>query len=109
MKIRFFSEADDWTENVAKINTRENLDAIRRTLQDVGPIIVEHWFYRGARAPSRVVFDDFDDFEEYLTSKASAGDAIHIWSFSASCTQQNKLVSGKCPDDRGRVPKRGAY
>jgi hypothetical protein len=109
MKTRFFSEADGWTTDGAKITAPETLTAIRRVLEDDGPIVVEHWFYRGSSAPDRIVFDDFDDFEEYLGKKASAGDAINVWSFAATCTQKNRLVHGKCPDDQSRVPKKGAY
>ena len=109
MKIRFFSEADDWTTDGAKITAPENLEAIRKALEHEGPIIVEHSFYRGSSAPHRLVFDEFEDFAEYLDGRASAGDIIRVWSFVALCTEQNKLASGKCPDDKGRVPKRGAY
>jgi len=46
MKVR--AEADDWTPNRQKILSPENLAIVRKTLEDEGPIIVEHWFYRGA-------------------------------------------------------------
>src|SRR5579864_1675027 len=105
MKVRFFSEADQRTFDGVKINTPENIQTIRNILENVGPIIVEHWFYRGSSAPDRVVFDDFEDFEQYVNAKTSAGDAIDIWSFAAVCTRQSRLVFGKCPDDQGRVPK----
>jgi len=108
VKIRFISEADEWSTEGAKIATPENLAAIRRVLEDEGPIILEHWFYRGSSSPDRFVFDDFEDFETYLGSKASAGDRIEVWSFSTVCTDQTRLAFGKCPDDQGRVPKKGA-
>jgi hypothetical protein len=69
VKIRFISEADEWSTEGAKIATPENLAAIRRVLEDEGPIILEHWFYRGSSSPDRFVFDDFEDFETYLGSK----------------------------------------
>lgn len=109
MKIRFYSEDDEWTLEDTKITEPKNLQAIRKTLNDEGPIIVEHWFYRGSSAPDRLIFDDFDLFVQYLNTMASAGDAIHVWSFAAACKNDNKLTYGKCPDDQGRVPKKGAY
>jgi len=109
MKIRFISEADEWSTEGAKITAPENLDAIHKVLEDEGPIILERWFYRGSKSPDRVVFEGFDDFTEYLNSQARAGDSIHVWSFSKVCTDQARLVFGKCPDDQGRVPKKGAY
>jgi hypothetical protein len=109
MKIRFFNEADEWTTDGAKITDPEHLETIRRTLENDGPVLVEHWFYRSASAPDRVIFDDFNQFTEYLNSRASAGDIINVWSFSAMCTDQNWIASGKCPDDQDRVPKKGAY
>jgi hypothetical protein len=109
MKVRFYCEADDWSPEGVKITAPENLGAIRKTLEDKGPVIAEHWFYRGSCAPDRLIFDDFDAFIEYLKNKASAGDAIHVWSFTAVCKDDNELAGGKCPDDQGRVPKKGAY
>jgi hypothetical protein len=109
MKIRFYNDGDEWTTEGSKITEPENLQAIRKTLDDEGSVIVEHWFYRGSRSPDRLIFDDFDLFTQYLETKASAGDAIHVWSFAATCNDENELAYGKCPDDQGRVPKKGAY
>jgi hypothetical protein len=109
MKTRFRSDADEWIPDGRKITSPANLDMIRKTLEADGPIIVEHWFYRGASAPDRLVFDDFDAFNDYLNANAFAGDAIHIWSFAAVCKDDNELAYGKCPDENGLVPKRGAY
>jgi hypothetical protein len=109
MRTRFRSEGDDWVAHGPKITALESLDAIRRCLDGAGPIIVEHWFYRGSSAPERMIFDEFEAFAAYLDAHASAGDAIHVWSFAAVCRDENTLTSGKCPDDAGLVPTRGAY
>lgn len=108
MKTLYRSEDDDWNADGAKITAPETLDAIRRCLDD-SPIIVEHWFYRGSRGPDRLIFDDYDDFLEYLNTHARAGDSIHTWNFAALCLDDNELAHGKCPDDNGLVPRRGAY
>ncbi len=109
MRTRFRNEADDWSNEGQKITSQELLDLIRRTIETLGPVVVEHWYYRGSSAPNRVVFDDYDDFVAYLNEQASAGDAIDVWSFVRVCTQVNQLTSGKCPDEDGLVPKGGAY
>jgi hypothetical protein len=98
-----------WTADGRQITSSEALAAIRRCLEDEGPLIVEHWFYRGSCAPDRSVFDSYEAFGEYLDSRAAAGDAIHVWSFAAACRDDNELASGKRPDDDGLVPRRGAY
>lgn len=103
------SEDDGWSVNGNKTNDPAALDAIRQCLDKEGPIIVEHMHYRGSRAPDRLVFDDIDDFTSYLDINAIAGDAIHVWSFGAVCRDDNELVGGKCPDENGMIPKRGAY
>ena len=71
--------------------------------------VVEHWFYRGSRAPDRLVFDDYDDFLEFLNCRTAADDSIHIWNFATLCRDDNELAYGKCPDENGLVPRRGAY
>jgi len=109
MKTRFRSDDDGWTADGGKITAPEALDAIRRCLDEDGSILVEHWFYRGSCAPDRTVFNNFEAFTNYLDAHASAGDAIHVWSFAAVCRNDNELASGKCPDENGLVPSRGAY
>ena len=109
MKVRFFSEKDNWTADGAKITSPDNLENIRRVLEGEAPIIVEHWFYRGSSAPDRMVFDDFDDFMDYLKKNASAGDALNVWNFGKACKEKNRLAHGKCPDDQDQVPQKGAY
>ncbi len=64
---------------------------------------------RSAYHHRTLVFDDFDNFIEYLNTKAFAGDAIHIWNFSEVCKDDNTITNGKCPAEDGRIPKKGAY
>jgi hypothetical protein len=109
MKTRFRSEDDGWNTEGRKITAPEALEAIRRCLEDEGPIVVEHWFYRGSCSPDRLVFDGYEEFAEYLESRTNAGDALHVWSFAAACRDDNELASGKCPDENEMVPRRGAY
>ena len=107
MKIR--PEADDWRPDGKKILSAENLEIIQRTLEDEGPIIVEHWHYYGSRGPDRFVFDDIDDFVTYVEGHSLSGDAFHVWSFAAVCKDENEIASGKFPDEDGCVPRKGAY
>jgi len=103
------SEADGWSESGARITDRQVLERLRRVLEDEGPVIVEHRFYRGSSAPSRMVFDDFDVLASYLKERTRPGDSFFMWSFEATCTNERVLEMGKVPDELGRVPKGGAY
>jgi hypothetical protein len=100
MKTRFRSESDNWSVDGSKIT---------EPAEDEGPIIVEHWFYHGASAPERLIFEDFDEFETWLNGQTYAGDLIDIWSWTIACQPDTRLAEGKCPDDAGLVPKGGAY
>jgi hypothetical protein len=107
-RIRCRVDSHEWTTQGAKITSPENLETIRQTLED-SSVIVEHWFYCGSSAPDRLVFDDFDNFIEYLSTKAWAGDIIYIWNFGELCKDDNTLANGKCPAEDGCVPRKGAY
>ncbi|HEX6188125.1 MAG TPA: hypothetical protein VFZ40_08585 [Pyrinomonadaceae bacterium] len=103
------SASDQWTSNGRQILSDDNLRIIRETLDNEGPIILEHCFYYGSRSPERIVFDDFDIFVEYVQTKSNAGDAFHVWSFPSVCNDANTIAAGKFPDADGRVPEKGAY
>lgn len=100
---------DEWTADGARITDSEVMRRLRRVLEDESPLIVEHRFYRGARAPHRFVCDDPDDFEEYLRGHAHAGDSFYLWHFEDCCRDDNTFATGKVPDSQGRVPKGGVY
>ena len=108
MKVRWHNEEDKWINERDKITDKRNLDKIKNILENHGPIIVEHWFYRGSSAPNRKIFDDYDDFIHYLEDEAFAGDAIDVWNFSNLCKPNNRIANGKCPDDNGEIPQKGS-
>jgi len=102
-------EQDVWSATGLKITSSENLERIKTVLDNDAAVVVEHWFYRRSSSPERYVFDDFEDFMTYLYQNASAGDIVNVWNFGKTCTEQNMLAHGKCPDDQDRVPQKGAY
>ena len=108
-RTRFRDEADDWTAEGSSINSDGKLDAIRRELEERGPVILEHRHYRGSSAPTRLVFDDDEELCQYLESNAFAGDSLYLWAFSVVCTLDRVLAEGKCPAEDGTVPRGGAY
>jgi hypothetical protein len=109
MRTRFRSEADGWNSKGSKITSERNLDTIRTILDKEGPVLVQHWFYRGGSAPEYRIFDDYDEFMEFLSKETYAGDAIDIWSIWEICQPDGRRAEGKCPDDAGLIPKGGAY
>ena len=102
-------DAGEWSAEGRNILSPDRLAAIRRVLEEVGPVIVEHWSYYGSCSPDRRVFEDYDEFLEYLQANARPGDALHVWDFAGACQDDNTLADGKYPDAQGRVPKGGAY
>jgi hypothetical protein len=102
-------EADEWTCEGEKISTPEKLASIRAILKKDGPILVRHAFLRGARSPHQVVFEDYEDFIEYLNEHARSGDKISVWSLWPFMRDTPPLAYGKCPSDDGAVPRKGPY
>ena len=101
------AEQDDWGKWPFVLN--EKALAVLRAAIEETPLIVEHRFYRGSRAPQQLVFDEFEALEEHLRATSAPGDSIWVWRYSHVCRNDNALVWGKIPDEAGRVPKRGAY
>jgi hypothetical protein len=71
------NEKDEWGTESLSIMSPERLTAIRDVLEE-SPVIVEYWFFYGGRVPDRMVFDDYDAFDEYLRTQTCPGDAIHV-------------------------------
>lgn len=107
-QVRCKNESDNWSKRGPAITSDATLNEIRAALS-AGPVIVEHGHYRGGSAPTRVVLEDWEDFEEYLQSKAFAGDTIDVWSFGDCCRPDSTIASGKCPDETGQTPEGGSY
>jgi hypothetical protein len=97
----------EWTDNGENILSVKNLSAIERHLEEVDAIVVQHWHYYGASAPTRLAFDSFEDFRAYLDSRVKPGDAIDVWPFPTDIA--TAIVRAKYPDREGRVPVGGAY
>ena len=102
-------EPDEWTSDSRRISDQATMQTIETAIEGGEIVALEHWHYRGARAPDRMIFDDFEDLTDYLSEKAFAGDAIHIFPINDALKSENKIASGKCPDAKGLVPKKGAY
>jgi hypothetical protein len=101
-------KSDGWGTDAPSVLAPERLAAIKQAFHG-SSIIVEHRFYRGSRAPDSFVFDDFEELEEYLRTKASAGDSLWFWRYSDLCRDDNSVTHGKYPDPDGLVPSGGAY
>jgi hypothetical protein len=99
---------DEWT-GAGECLDQPLLQRLRQTIENESAVVVEHRFYRGARAPHRFVCDDFAALERYLTTSVAPGDSFHFWRFEDTCRDDNIIERGKVPDAQGRVPKGGAY
>ena len=107
MQEGYVHEGDEWVQGGETITSQEKLakiaEVVERTI-----LIVEHRHYRGASPPTRLFFEDQEEFLAYLKEHARPGDAFRAWPFDL-CTEANAIAVGKYPDKRGRVPLRGAY
>jgi len=101
-------EPDGWTTEGPQILAPANKHKLQVAFSH-GPVIIQHWLYRGMSGPRLATAEDMDEFEEYLTKHAMPGDAIDVWSFVDCCPQERQLVGGKLPDSDGCTPKGGAY
>ena len=102
------SSQGEWSSEGPNIMLSEQRQRIARALQD-SSIIVEHRHYFGSRAPTRMIFEDIETFDEYLRENARPGDSIWCWRYSELCRDDNSLTHGKYPDEHGRTPRGGAY
>jgi hypothetical protein len=53
--------------------------------------------------------DDWGPGPNILAEAVRPGDSLWLWRFDELCRDDNSLAHGKVPDERGRVPKGGAY
>ncbi len=97
-----------WGQEAANVLAPQTLAAIKRAFEG-SSLIVEHRFLFGARAPDSFVFNDYEDFEEYLRNNAKPGDDFWFWPYNDLCRDDNAVANGKYPDSEGRVPTGGAY
>jgi hypothetical protein len=100
---------DQWTSDGTNVMAEESRARLRKILDDESPLVVEHRFYRGSRAPTRFVCDDFEKLEQYMQTETSAGDSFWFWHFEDCCRDDNAVLNGKVPDAEGRTPKGGSY
>jgi hypothetical protein len=83
------------------------LEAVRVHLESVGFVAVLWWHYYGSRSPTRLTFDDFEEFTTFLKSEPRPGNAIDVWPFPDD--PDDRIAEGRIPNDRGEVPEGGAY
>ncbi len=102
-------EPDEWSNDGPIFPTEEDLETLDNLVSKGNFIVVEHWHYRGARCPDRMVIEDVGDFVDYLEGNAIAGDIISIYDLTETWEQRKTIIEGKCPDEKGEVPRKGAY
>ena len=72
-------------------------------------LIVAHRFLFGGRAPECRVFDDYEDFMDYVAEFVRDGDALEFWRYNDVCREDNAVLYAKKPDADGNVFQGGAY
>jgi len=102
-------EPDGWSHHGAVITETSELNKVRGALDAYKTLVIKHWHYRGSRSPDLVVVEDIDGFLDYLRENANAGDAIDVYDITGLLSEERRIASGKCPDQSGEVPLRGAY
>lgn len=100
----YYSPAN-WHIDDTKMLSAEKLGQIERHLRTKGCIAVLHSHFCGARSATPGAFDDFDTFKDYLAREAKPGDIIDVWPFPSG----ESVISGRVPNEKGEIPKRGAY
>lgn len=104
------AESDDWQSDGPFISDTETLEKLRLLIENGHTLVAEHWHYRGARSPDRFFVEDHEGFIDYLKENAIAGDIVDVFDISDSWQSKGEhTISGKCPDERGEVPTKGAY
>ena len=99
-------EPDDWRAG-PHLATAEVAQRVTAALGS-GVLIVEHWHYRGASAPTRLFVEDLEEWAEFL-AHVVPGDAVYVWEHGKLCRAENAFVAEKAPDAQGRTPQGGAY
>lgn len=103
-------EPDDWSTDGERFTDPARLSELERFIEEGRLLVAEHWHYRGSRSPTRLIVEDYDDFIDYLQGNAVAGDIVEVFDLSSAWKQKSSaIVAGKCPDQQGEVPRRGAY
>lgn len=107
------NKPDNWSKNGDIFTTEENLNKLKEKTGKFCFLIAEHWHFGGARAPTRFIIEDYDDFIAYLKENALAGDIIDIYDMTETWekARSNKgfVISGKCPNELGEIPENGSY
>ena len=88
------------------ITTDEELLAgLRQILEADAELMVQHRFYRGARAPYHFVCRTIEQLQDYLKKYAKPGDDVRFWRLADSCRDANVLRTATVPDAQGRTPQ----
>jgi len=102
-------DRSNWISAGSKITSESSLALIREELEDEGPILVCHWFYKAGCGPDFLLFNEEQEFIQYLVDSAHAGDAIGVWSCLRITNNLEPIADGKCPDKNERIPEFGSY